>query len=353
MKNVISYILFLLLLITGVRDSKAQNTKIICAGSSVTLHGPNSIGGVKWFKDGQLIATTKDYVASTAGKYIVVAISEHGCESDASTPVDVVISVPPLQPIATLVHPNCVINSGTIEVAVKSPNHTYSIDGITFQESNTFSGLSAGTYSVITKNEDGCVSPELSVVLVKQQPTGDFIASSTNISFGSMINFTSTVAGAISYEWNFGDGGVSYDADPKHYYYKEGTFTVTLRVRTSGDCDFVITKTNYIKVGTDNNTPNIPVVVIPSGNDMSPVKVFAYPNPFKDKFNLSIASEIAQSVRIDLIDMKGNKVYSKDFQVSAGNNIISLDKLPALAQGVYTISVSGQGLKNSVNILKI
>lgn len=353
MKNVISYILFLLLLITGVRDSKAQTTKIICEGSSVTLRGPASIGGVKWFKDGTLIATTKDYVASSAGKYIVVAISEHGCESDASAPVDVVVSLPPLQPIATLVHPNCVINTGTIEVAVKSPDNTYSIDGITFQESNIFTGLSAGTYNIIAKNVDGCVSPTLPVTLVKEQPSGDFVASSTNISFGSMVNFTSTVAGAISYEWNFGDGGVSYDANPKHYYYKEGTFTVTLRVRTSGDCDFVITKTNYIKVGTDNHTPNIPVVVIPSGNDMSPVKVFAYPNPFKDKFNLSIASEIAQSVRVDMIDMKGNKVYSKDFQVSAGNNILTLDQLPTISQGVYTISVSGQGLKNSINILKI
>lgn len=353
MKNVISYILFLLLLVTGVRNSKAQNTKVICAGSSVTLQGPTSIGGVKWFKDGTLIATTKDYVANSGGKYVVVAISQYGCESDASAPVDVVVSTPPSLPIATIVHPNCVVNTGTIEIEGKSPTDTYSIDGVTFQSSTTFNQLNAGTYNIYSKNIDGCVSPALVVTLVKEQPTGDFVASSTNVSFGSLVSFNSNVAGAISYEWNFGDGGVSYDANPKHYYYREGTFTVTLRVKTTGACDYVITKTNYIKVGTDNNTPNIPVVVIPSGNDMSPVKVFAYPNPFKDKFNLSISSEIAQSIRIDLIDMKGNKVYSKDFAVNAGNNILTLDQLPSLAQGVYTINVSGQGLKNSINILKI
>lgn len=352
MKNVISYILFLLLLFTGARNSQAQATKIICSGSSIKLLGPTS-PGVKWFKDGILIATTKDFVATLPGQYVVVSVNEYGCESDASQPFEVIVSQVPNKPIVEVIQPNCVLATGTITIKNTSENLTYSIDGINYQSGKVFSDLNPGNYNVYAQNEDGCISVPQTVNLIKEAPTGDFTASTTTINFGGSVNFSSTIPGAISYEWDFGDGATSFEANPKHYYYREGTFTTRLKIKTSGGCDFNIIKTNYIKVGPDNSRPNIPVIVTPSGVDNSPVKFFAYPNPFKDKLIISIASELSQSVRIELIDLRGNKVYSKDFTVSPGSNIISLDKLPALAQGVYSLRVSGQGIKNSINLLKI
>ncbi|PYF68432.1 PKD domain-containing protein [Pedobacter nutrimenti] len=354
MKFKISYVLFLLLYITGARTSQAQTTssKIICAGSSTVLLGPTS-PGVKWFKDGKLIATTRDITVNTAGEYVVVAISQHGCESDASDPVNVIISNPPEAPKVILVQPNCVLSTGTITIENALDNNTYSINGGSYDKKSVFSDLPAGTYTLIAKNENGCTSTSTIVNLIRDQPSGDFTYSSNQVSFGGAITFTSGVPGAISYEWNFGDGGISYEANPKHYFYKEGTFTITLKVQTSGGCNFTVTKNNLIKVGQDTSTPNIPVIIPPSGIDNSPLRFFAYPNPFKDKFYVSVSSEINQNIRIELIDMRGNRVYSKDYLVNPGNNTVAIEKLPAMAQGVYTLRVSGQGIKNSINLLKI
>lgn len=353
MEKIISYVLFLLLLITGARSSQAQTTsKIICEGSSITLLGPSS-PGVKWFRDGKLVSTTKDLMVKSAGEYVVVAISQYGCESDASLPTKVIVSIPPAQPKVDIIQPNCVLSTGTITVQMISEFNTYSIDGLSYQKSNVFSGLKIGSYTVYAKNENGCISAAQIVNLIKDQPTGDFTSSETNIAFGGTVNFTANVPGAISYEWNFGDGGISYEENPKHYYYKEGSFTVTLKVKTSGSCDFTVSKTNYVKVGPDNTKPDNPVITIPTGIDNTPIKFFAYPNPFKEKLNISISSEISQMVKVELIDMRGNILYSKDHLVNPGNGTITITKFPAMGQGMYTLKVTGQGIKYSTSLLKI
>ena len=45
------------------------------------------------------------------------------------------------------------------------------------------------------------------------------------------VNFTnSSVGDELSYSWDFGDGGTSYDASPQHTYNFTGTFKATLTV---------------------------------------------------------------------------------------------------------------------------
>jgi PKD repeat protein len=45
------------------------------------------------------------------------------------------------------------------------------------------------------------------------------------------VNFTnSSVGDELSYSWDFGDGGTSYDASPRHTYNSTGTFNAILTV---------------------------------------------------------------------------------------------------------------------------
>src|SRR5690606_16064712 len=59
---------------------------------------------------------------------------------------------------------NC-FGSNTGSVSITGSNGTspyqYSLDGITFQASGSFSGLSAGNYNAIVRDANGCVSPPL------------------------------------------------------------------------------------------------------------------------------------------------------------------------------------------------
>jgi hypothetical protein len=47
----------------------------------------------------------------------------------------------------------------------------YSFDGGAFGSTTSWSELSAGTYTVVARNEDGCISEELSVTINAQPET--------------------------------------------------------------------------------------------------------------------------------------------------------------------------------------
>jgi PKD repeat protein len=50
------------------------------------------------------------------------------------------------------------------------------------------------------------------------------------------FNNTSTYTGVATFQWNFGDGNVSYDVNPVHTYAMPGTYQVCLVIYTSNNC---------------------------------------------------------------------------------------------------------------------
>lgn len=93
--------------------------------------------------------------------YITFNNSTTQCSVDSATRTRKITFLPQLTtPITTITQPTCSITTGTITVTVQSTSDTYSFDnGITFQSSNVKSGLAVGTYNVIIKNTEECVSP--------------------------------------------------------------------------------------------------------------------------------------------------------------------------------------------------
>jgi PKD repeat protein len=61
-----------------------------------------------------------------------------------------------------------------------------------------------------------------------KEPSASFTVSSKLVSTNENVKFTNTSTDADHYQWEFGDGLTSSDANPTHAYSKEGTFTVKL-----------------------------------------------------------------------------------------------------------------------------
>jgi PKD repeat protein len=59
-------------------------------------------------------------------------------------------------------------------------------------------------------------------------------ASFTYEADGKEVTFTSTSQNAKTYEWDFGDGGTSTEANPVHIYDAYGEYTVKLKVKGDG-----------------------------------------------------------------------------------------------------------------------
>lgn len=113
----------------------------------------------------------------------------------------------------------------------------------------TFEGGTPGTSSLenplIVYNTPGLYSvtltatnPQGSNTLVRNQYIEIYpnpVASFTYVVNGTTVTFTNTSTNGTAFEWNFGDGIVSYATNPVHTYTSGGNYTVTLTV--SNDCN--------------------------------------------------------------------------------------------------------------------
>jgi PKD repeat protein len=104
----------------------------------------------------------------------------------------------------------------------------------------------AGTYSatLISINAAGRDTFSRSnYIVVNTTPSTGFLTA-TN---GLTATFTNTSTDATSYAWDFGDLGVSTEANPTHNYASDGTYTVTLSATNA--CG-TTTKTQIVTVAT-------------------------------------------------------------------------------------------------------
>jgi len=135
-------------------------------------------------------------------------------------------------------------NSGSSSATV---NHQFSTTG-------TF------TVTLIATGSNGCKDTVTHAVTVNPKPTAQFTANTlTGCSLPATINFTNGSTGAGSYEWSFGDGGVSTSASPSHTYTATGTFTVKLIARGTNGCADTFSRTIQVAdpsaAFTVNNSP--------------------------------------------------------------------------------------------------
>jgi PKD repeat protein len=73
----------------------------------------------------------------------------------------------------------------------------------------------------------------IQINLEQSKLTVEFNADPRSVKAGREVWFFPTVSGGFtpySYEWDFGDGGTSTDAQPSHVYKSDGKYTVSLKV---------------------------------------------------------------------------------------------------------------------------
>lgn len=116
----------------------------------------------------------------------------------------------------------------------------------------------AGTYTVTLVNfYAACTDTLVKTITVGAGPALDFKASDTfNCQTPFTVSFTNST-NATSYQWDFGDGATSTDANPSHTYTTYGSFDVTLIATGPDGCSDTRKISNYINIIK-------PVIAIPS-----------------------------------------------------------------------------------------
>jgi hypothetical protein len=167
----------------AVSLSVVSKTDVTCSGSldgSVTLQAAGGTGSYVFSKDGSFFINTPAFTALTPGLYTFSAKDQNGCTATVTETIQttsiITASVTTLQPATCFG-----TQTGTFSISTTGStlNGTpkYSKDnGGTFQDSNVFSGLAAGTYQIVVKDNSCSISLSSTIT----QPGALEIAANTS-----------------------------------------------------------------------------------------------------------------------------------------------------------------------------
>jgi gliding motility-associated-like protein len=123
--------------------------------------------------------------------------------------------------------------------------------------------ITAGTFPITLYSNFGkCLDSLTKQIKVVTRPTVDFTApKKTSCKAPLTVNFQDISPDAVSWQWNFGDGGTSTQKNPAHTYNSAGYFDVTLTITDSKGCQNTYTQTSFVQIVA----PVINVTDLPAG----------------------------------------------------------------------------------------
>lgn len=169
----------------------------VCEGGSITIKGTNFTGitaanvkigstpvaSITSYNDSEIVAVV---AAASTGQVTVIATGGIAVSSATFT----VYALPTVSGIST---PTCVGGStGTITASAAGGTtpYTYSLNSGAYQPGATFSGLSAGTYTLHVKSNSGCIASTTVTVSPFANSTDDQNAAGSNSWIGHMYSGT-------------------------------------------------------------------------------------------------------------------------------------------------------------------
>lgn len=213
-----------------------------------------------------------------------------------------------------------------------SPLHTY---------------VTAGTYNVALWVYSGNGIDSVAVfnqVIVNPKPVANFQSYELNAANGGdTVQFADNSLFADEWFWDFGDSASgaennSTEQNPLHVFVTNGAYNVSLIVSNVYGCSDTITLQSKVNVGI---------------NDLSfdqPVKLF--PNPASEWMELTLLSEVHESVNVQVVDLLGRTVHTEGLSLITGLNKKRLD-VTQLKEGSYVLSISAEGHKYSMPFVVI
>jgi gliding motility-associated-like protein len=229
-----------------------------------TTAGASNISYTWVFDDGKIsnvVSPLRDYASAGSYSAILVAKTQAGCTDSIkklftlqpksvsfSGPDSICVSAPGTYTITSNPTPSAIswdMGDGT-KYSTPVANHVYK---------------AAGTYNVkLIYSFTGCTDTVSKTVVVDPLPLVNFTSLDTvSCKAPLAVNFIEQSAGALKWQWNFGDSATSVNQNPSHIYNAPGKYTVSLTATDRNGCTGTKEKTAFIKIVSPSATiTNLP-----------------------------------------------------------------------------------------------
>jgi len=97
------------------------------------------------------------------------------------------------------------------------------------------------------------------------------------------------------------------------------------------------------QVDLDGKSTLSNIVRLSMGNDVQSLQL--YPNPFTKSFTATFGAQRTAKATMQLINMKGQLVYSTTINVNKGSNAVQMNDIPNLQSGLYQVVIFNEDLK--------
>ncbi len=200
----------------------------VCLGGGALTPTVNLNGGTlvstNWKANGTSVASTATYTPTAVGNHSVTLTTTAGCVATAATPV-VDISV-------TLSGGAIACNGGTATLTATATGglgaYEYSLDGGTYQSSNSFSGVGTGNHTIVARDRTSLCTKSASMTITEPTPltVSTPVAGSISCNGGTTSVSTMASGGTMPYEYKLNSGAYQL---PNVFTASAGSNTLTAR----------------------------------------------------------------------------------------------------------------------------
>ncbi|WP_294819689.1 gliding motility-associated C-terminal domain-containing protein [uncultured Flavobacterium sp.] len=209
-------------------------TQPTCDAPSGTIEITSPTGnGFTYSIDGTNFQPETTFANLTGGAYIVTVMNAGGCTSTTAI-INIDNSPVPAEAQASILHPDCFTDTGRIDVtAPTGSGFSYSIDGVNFQNGTGFINLDPGTYTIIVKNINGCIST--TSVTINDVPEAPVSASFTLVQPTCATGAgTLTITEPIGAQYSYSIDGINWQPETVFTDVLPGEYEVY--VQSNGGC---------------------------------------------------------------------------------------------------------------------
>ena len=216
--------------------------------------------GVEYSLNGTSYQVSNAFSGLAPGNYTLYVrnTADITCVTSSGSPTTInAIPTPPVVPTtASVIQPSCGSPSGSIAIITQT-GAEYSLNGTSYQVSNTFTGLAPGSYTLYVRNtaDTSCITPSGSAITINAIPTPPVVPTTASVVHPTCGTPSGSIAITVQSGVEYSLDGISYQASNAFIGLAPGNYT--LYVRNTADITCITSSSSGTTI---NAIPTLPVV---------------------------------------------------------------------------------------------